>query len=459
MPVIVIIGAGITGLAAAYELSARGVPFQRARGLAARRRTDPHRARRRLHHRGRARLHPRAKPAAIELCDELGLGPRLISTTPPRTAFVLKKGRLHPLPSPSMLGIPTTWRGIAGYDLLSPMARARMALEPVDSSPARATQRETTSRSARSSGAGSAPAAVDLIAQPLLGGIHAGDIETLSIASLFPRLLEAETRRGSVMRAFRHTPRASAGDGLFRSLGCGHGRARHRDRAPAAAGIDSLRRRPCRDVDRGRAPGGVSRPTARPCRRAPSSWRVRRTRRPACWRRSTSAPRRCARRCRTCRPPASRSPGRDGRAASARRQRLRRRARVTTRCASPPARGCRRSGADGRRPGRCCCARSSAGRTIPARSICPTKSWSTSPRASSPGSSGSRAPPILARVYRWRTAGAQHNVGHIARVAEIESRLARHGGLFVAGSGFRSVGIPDCIADGRAAAAQAAAME
>ena len=72
---------------------------------------------------------------------------------------------------------------------------------------------------------------------------------------------------------------------------------------------------------------------------------------------------------------------------------------------------------------------------------------------------GIEGAPILSRVYRWRRAGAQHNVGQIARVAEIESRLAGHGGLFVAGSGFRSVGIPDCIADGRAAAAQAAAIE
>jgi oxygen-dependent protoporphyrinogen oxidase len=62
----------------------------------------------------------------------------------------------------------------------------------------------------------------------------------------------------------------------------------------------------------------------------------------------------------------------------------------------------------------------------------------------------------LTRVFRWPLAGAQHNVGQIARVGEIESRLARLGGLFVAGSGFRSVGIPDCIADGRTAAARAA---
>jgi oxygen-dependent protoporphyrinogen oxidase len=72
---------------------------------------------------------------------------------------------------------------------------------------------------------------------------------------------------------------------------------------------------------------------------------------------------------------------------------------------------------------------------------------------------GITTPPIFSRVYRWRDAGAQHNVGQIARVAEIEHRLARYRGLVVAGSGFRSVGIPDCVADGRAAAAACATIE
>jgi oxygen-dependent protoporphyrinogen oxidase len=72
---------------------------------------------------------------------------------------------------------------------------------------------------------------------------------------------------------------------------------------------------------------------------------------------------------------------------------------------------------------------------------------------------GIAGPPLLSRVYRWRAAGAQHNVGHLARVAEIEQRLAPFPGLVVAGSGFRSVGIPDCIADGRAAAAACVSIE
>src|SRR5436309_16125067 len=65
--------------------------------------------------------------------------------------------------------------------------------------------------------------------------------------------------------------------------------------------------------------------------------------------------------------------------------------------------------------------------------------------------------PVLARVYRWERASAQHEVGHLERMAAIESRLTRHPGLFVTGSGFRGVGIPDCVADGRATAKRVAA--
>jgi oxygen-dependent protoporphyrinogen oxidase len=62
--------------------------------------------------------------------------------------------------------------------------------------------------------------------------------------------------------------------------------------------------------------------------------------------------------------------------------------------------------------------------------------------------------PILTRIYRWDRSSAQHEVGHLERTAAIERRLARHNGLFITGSGFRGVGIPDCVADGRATARQ-----
>jgi oxygen-dependent protoporphyrinogen oxidase len=62
---------------------------------------------------------------------------------------------------------------------------------------------------------------------------------------------------------------------------------------------------------------------------------------------------------------------------------------------------------------------------------------------------GINAPPLLARVYRWVRASAQHEVGHLARVRAIERALAQHPWLWITGSGFRGVGIPDNIADGR----------
>jgi oxygen-dependent protoporphyrinogen oxidase len=66
--------------------------------------------------------------------------------------------------------------------------------------------------------------------------------------------------------------------------------------------------------------------------------------------------------------------------------------------------------------------------------------------------------PIFSRVYRWERASAQHEVGHLDRMAAIDRALARHPGLFVTGSGFRGVGIPDCVADARATARAVAAF-
>jgi oxygen-dependent protoporphyrinogen oxidase len=65
--------------------------------------------------------------------------------------------------------------------------------------------------------------------------------------------------------------------------------------------------------------------------------------------------------------------------------------------------------------------------------------------------------PTIARVYRWPDGAAQHNVGHRERMKALADRLRALPGLFVAGSGFDSIGIPDCIAHGRAAASDAAA--
>lgn len=60
--------------------------------------------------------------------------------------------------------------------------------------------------------------------------------------------------------------------------------------------------------------------------------------------------------------------------------------------------------------------------------------------------------PILSRVFRWPQAMPQYTLGHLDRLAQIDQRLAAHHGLFVVGNAYRGVGIPDCIASGEQAA-------
>jgi oxygen-dependent protoporphyrinogen oxidase len=68
---------------------------------------------------------------------------------------------------------------------------------------------------------------------------------------------------------------------------------------------------------------------------------------------------------------------------------------------------------------------------------------------------GITAEPALSRVYRWRRAIPQFDVGHLERMAAIDRRLERHPGLFLSAAGFRGVGLPDCIGDARQVARRA----
>jgi oxygen-dependent protoporphyrinogen oxidase len=68
---------------------------------------------------------------------------------------------------------------------------------------------------------------------------------------------------------------------------------------------------------------------------------------------------------------------------------------------------------------------------------------------------GISRPPIATRVSRWPASLPQYRVGHLERLATIESDLAaRAPGLVATGAAFRGVGLPACIAQGREAARQ-----
>ena len=66
---------------------------------------------------------------------------------------------------------------------------------------------------------------------------------------------------------------------------------------------------------------------------------------------------------------------------------------------------------------------------------------------------GTSAPPVLAEVHRFEGGSPQYRVGHAERVARIENRLPE--GLSLAGCAYHGVGIPDCLESGAAAAGHA----
>ena len=65
---------------------------------------------------------------------------------------------------------------------------------------------------------------------------------------------------------------------------------------------------------------------------------------------------------------------------------------------------------------------------------------------------GLRAQPAFSRIFRWEKRMAQYSVGHLRRLEEIEQALKAHPGLYLAGNGYRGIGIPDCIQSGSNAA-------
>jgi len=70
---------------------------------------------------------------------------------------------------------------------------------------------------------------------------------------------------------------------------------------------------------------------------------------------------------------------------------------------------------------------------------------------------GLTAEPHFARVYRWKAAMAQYNVGHLERLARIEHLRRQRPGLSLAGNAYRGIGVPDCVRSGKEAADQALA--
>ena len=195
---VAIIGGGVAGLAAAYELEKNGVPYTlfeaspRLGGVISSEIVDG----------AVLELGPDSflteKPQAAELCRELGLGDQLVgSNDEARKTFIVVKNRLIAMPDGLMFLIPTKLIPTAMTRLFSWGTKIRMGFELLH--PPRKTDGRDESVAdlvRRHYG----PEAVDRLADPLLSGIYGGDSSQLSAQTVLPKLVEMEQEYGSLTR-------------------------------------------------------------------------------------------------------------------------------------------------------------------------------------------------------------------------------------------------------------------
>lgn len=150
------------------------------------------------------------KPWAAQLAGELGLGDRLLGTNDAsRKTYVVSRGRPVPLPDGVLLIVPTKFMPFVLSPLISPLGKLRMGLD-LFIPPRRDGQDETLAAFVRRRlGA----EALDKIAEPLLSGIYNAEADRQSLLATFPRFRALEEQHGSLTR------------GILASRRNGHGKA------------------------------------------------------------------------------------------------------------------------------------------------------------------------------------------------------------------------------------------
>jgi oxygen-dependent protoporphyrinogen oxidase len=206
---VIIVGAGITGLATAHALLER-LPdvdlallerASRAGGKISTEHADG------FVIDGGADSWVSAKPEATALARALGLENQLVGTLEAnRRVYVAWKEGLCPLPEGFVLGVPTEILPILRTPLFSLGAKLRMGLEPFV--PRRVQNGKDESIASFVSRRLGREVAERLVA-PLLGGIYGGEATLLSIRATLPQFVEAEAKHGSLVLAMRAQRRAA----------------------------------------------------------------------------------------------------------------------------------------------------------------------------------------------------------------------------------------------------------
>jgi oxygen-dependent protoporphyrinogen oxidase len=150
------------------------------------------------------------KPEALRLARRLGIESHLIETNPDhRRSFIVRKGRLLPVPEGFHLLAPTRLWPFATSGIFSWSGKARMAMDLL------LPRRKLTAKPDGSDDAGRDESLADFVrrrlgsealermAQPMVGGIYTADPEKLSLLATMPRFLEMEHKHRSLIRALR----------------------------------------------------------------------------------------------------------------------------------------------------------------------------------------------------------------------------------------------------------------
>jgi protoporphyrinogen/coproporphyrinogen III oxidase len=199
MPRIVIVGGGISGLAALEELTRTSTDIdvtllEASPRLGGHIRTETHNG---FVMEAGPDVLLAAKPAAIELAKRVGLGDRLCGTNPTaKGSYILSEGRLLPLPDGLTGLVPSKFGPFATTPLISWRGKLRVAMEyfiaPRRTDADESIEQFAVRRLGREM--------YEKLVEPLLSGISAGDGARLSIDAMFPQLRAMERDSGGLAR-------------------------------------------------------------------------------------------------------------------------------------------------------------------------------------------------------------------------------------------------------------------